>query len=77
VLVVNDTHLQKVLDEYCAFFNRARSHQGIGQRKPATADQPALVASSAIASGAASLTQSSAAFITTTGSPHDNQSGGR
>jgi transposase InsO family protein len=51
VLVVNETHLQKVLDEYCGFFNRARPHQGIGQRRPATADQPALVASSAVTSG--------------------------
>jgi transposase InsO family protein len=52
LLVINEAHLQKTLDEYCGFFNRVRPHQGIGQRRPAIADQPALVASSAIASGA-------------------------
>jgi transposase InsO family protein len=51
VLVLNEEHLQKVLDEYRAFFNHARPHQGIGQRRPATADRPALVARSGIASG--------------------------
>jgi hypothetical protein len=44
VLVMNEVHLQRVLDEYRDFFNEARPHRGIGQRRPATADYPALVA---------------------------------
>jgi uncharacterized protein YyaL (SSP411 family) len=52
VIVLNEEHLQKVLDEYGGFFNDARPHQGIGQRRPATADQPALAARSGVASGA-------------------------
>jgi hypothetical protein len=40
-----------VLDEYRDFFNDARPLQGIGQRRPVTADYPALAASSGIASG--------------------------
>jgi hypothetical protein len=52
VLVLNEEHLQKVLDEYGGFFNHARPHQGIGQRRPATADEPTLVAPSGVASGA-------------------------
>jgi transposase InsO family protein len=51
VIVLNDEHLQQVLDEYRSFFNNARPHQGIGQRRPATADQPALIAASGVASG--------------------------
>jgi len=42
VLVLNEGHLQTVLDEYRAFFNDARPHQGIGQRRPSTSDRPAL-----------------------------------
>jgi hypothetical protein len=64
-----------VLDEYRGFFNDARPHQGIGQRRPATADQPALVARSGVRAEVSSLGPSSAAFITTTGSLHDHQSG--
>ncbi len=36
VLILNEEHLQTVLDQYCDFFNPARPHQGIGQRRPAT-----------------------------------------
>jgi putative transposase len=52
VFLLNGAHLQKVLDEYRGFFNHARPHQGIGQRRPVTANQPALVAPSGVASGA-------------------------
>jgi putative transposase len=52
MLVLSEPHLQKLLDEYRGFFNHARPHQGIGQRRPATANQPALVTPSGAASGA-------------------------
>jgi putative transposase len=52
VLVLSEAHLQRVLDAYRGFFNHARPHQGIGQRRPATADQPALLVPSGVASGA-------------------------
>jgi hypothetical protein len=44
VLVMNEVHLKRVLDEHRDFFNEARPHQGIGQRRPATAHHPGLVA---------------------------------
>jgi putative transposase len=34
VLIVNERHLQRVLDEYVAYFNAWRPHQGLGQRPP-------------------------------------------
>lgn len=34
VLVHNELHLQRALDEYRRYFNEARPHQGIGQRRP-------------------------------------------
>jgi transposase InsO family protein len=41
VLVHNEQHLQRVLDEYRQYFNEARPHQGIGQRRPdAFAQEP-------------------------------------
>jgi hypothetical protein len=51
VLILNEAHLQKVLDEYRGFFNHARPHQGIGQRRPATSQSPPLAASSALDQG--------------------------
>jgi putative transposase len=51
MLVLNEPHLQSVLDDR-GFFNHARPHQGIGQRRPATADHPALVAPSGVTVGA-------------------------
>jgi hypothetical protein len=73
ILVHDEAHLQKVLDEYRDFFNDARPHQGIGQRRPATTLRwsPRL----ALQAELSSLAPSSAAFITTTGSPHDHQTG--
>jgi putative transposase len=42
LLVVRDKHLHRVLKEYVEYFNRARPHQGIGQRIPAgIGSQPA------------------------------------
>jgi transposase InsO family protein len=34
VLVHNELHLKRVLDEYRSYFNEARPHQGIGQKRP-------------------------------------------
>jgi hypothetical protein len=48
LLIVSEAHLQKVLGEYCNFFNGARPHQGIGQRRPATSESPALATRSAL-----------------------------
>jgi putative transposase len=33
-LVLGERHLHRVLAEYVGYFNRARPHQGIGQRTP-------------------------------------------
>jgi putative transposase len=33
-LVLGERHLGRVLAEYVGYFNRARPHQGIGQRTP-------------------------------------------
>ena len=35
VIIVNERHLHHVLNDYVAYFNHARPHQGIGQRIPA------------------------------------------
>jgi hypothetical protein len=51
LLIVSEAHLQKVLDEYSDFFNEARPHQGIGQRRPATSETPALATRSPLDSG--------------------------
>ena len=34
ILIHDDTHLQRVVTEYTAYFNQERPHQGIGQRIP-------------------------------------------
>lgn len=34
VLIINETHLHRVMREYVAFFNMARPHQGIDQQIP-------------------------------------------
>jgi hypothetical protein len=39
---LNQRHLQLVLDEYRAYFNTSRPHQGIEQRRPSSFDKPAL-----------------------------------
>jgi transposase InsO family protein len=70
VLVLNEAHLQRVLDEYLAFFNDARPHQGIDQRRLSASDRPwrpTLPSPSAHSS----LAPSSAAFIMTISSRHD------
>lgn len=34
ILILSERHLHQIIDEYVAYFNRARPHQGIGQRIP-------------------------------------------
>jgi len=41
LLVFGEGHLQRVLDQYRAYYNTCRPHQGIGQRRPDTFDRPA------------------------------------
>jgi transposase InsO family protein len=40
VLIPGGRHLDRVLREYVAYFNGARPHQGIGQRRPQPAPSP-------------------------------------
>ena len=42
VLLLGEVHLQRVLTVYRSYFNGARPHQGIGQRRPAAFSAPAL-----------------------------------
>ena len=42
IVILGERHLEHVLKEYCAFFNVARPHQGLGQRVPT---EPAIKAS--------------------------------
>jgi transposase InsO family protein len=41
VLIWGEPHLQRVLDEYRRFYNEARPHQGIEQRRPGAFGLPA------------------------------------
>jgi putative transposase len=34
ILILSEKHVRRVIGEYCAFFNRARPHQDIGQQIP-------------------------------------------
>jgi putative transposase len=34
VLIINQSHLRRVMREYVTFFNTARPHQGIDQQMP-------------------------------------------
>ena len=34
MLIINDRHLFRLIDEYVAYYNQARPHQGLGQRIP-------------------------------------------
>jgi putative transposase len=38
LLILGERHLGRILAEYVSHFNRARPHQGIGQRSPLSAD---------------------------------------
>jgi transposase InsO family protein len=44
MLVHDERHLQRVLDEYREYFNHARPHKGIGQRRPMACAQEARAA---------------------------------
>jgi transposase InsO family protein len=45
-LLLNQGHLQRVLDEYRSYFNASRPHQGIDQRRPASFSSPAFAPAS-------------------------------
>jgi putative transposase len=34
ILILSESHLRRILSEYALYYNRARPHQGIGQRPP-------------------------------------------
>jgi hypothetical protein len=34
LLILSEKHVRRIIHEYCAFFNRARPHQGIDQQIP-------------------------------------------
>jgi putative transposase len=38
ILILNEAHLRRVLNEYVAYFNRSRPHQGMNQRVPEEED---------------------------------------
>jgi putative transposase len=40
LIVINQQHLRQVMQEYTAYYNRARPHQGIGQEIPARRSLP-------------------------------------
>jgi len=40
VVIINEGHLQQVLDEYVAYFNAWRPHRGLGQRAPCGSAPP-------------------------------------
>ncbi len=42
ILILNQRHLQLVLDEYRRYFNTSRPPQGSDQRRPSSFDKPAL-----------------------------------
>jgi putative transposase len=42
ILILNERHLQRVLDQYRAYFNASRPHQGIDQRRTSSFGKPAL-----------------------------------
>jgi putative transposase len=41
LIILGEAHLEQALDEYRAYFNGARPHQGIGQRRPESSGSPA------------------------------------
>ncbi len=47
ILILNPAHLRRIVVEYMAYFNRARPHQGIGQRIPQFEAVPSIETASA------------------------------
>ncbi len=44
MVIVSEAHLRRVLNEYVAYFNRSRPHQGINQHVP----EPEATAASSV-----------------------------
>ncbi|NLF79082.1 MAG: transposase [Chloroflexi bacterium] len=42
ILILSEKHVRRVIHEYCAFFNQARPHQGIGQQIPSPSREVGL-----------------------------------
>ena len=42
LLIINQTHLRRVMSDYVEFFNTARPHQGIDQQTPIPHQTPAM-----------------------------------
>jgi hypothetical protein len=42
MVILNERHLQRVLDEYVAYFNAWRPHRGLGQRAPCGSAPPPI-----------------------------------
>jgi hypothetical protein len=42
ILILNERHLRRVLQEYVEFYNQARPHQGIGQQFPISGPQRSI-----------------------------------
>jgi putative transposase len=47
LLILHEGHLRRALREYCAYFNAARPHQGLGQALPRASGPPPLSRSAA------------------------------
>src|SRR5215210_2953340 len=41
LLVLGERHLRRILEEYARYFNQARPHQSLGQRRPHPRSAPA------------------------------------
>ena len=48
ILIVNQTHLRRVLDEYLIHYNGHRPHRALGQRPPQPAAPAALTAEGSV-----------------------------
>jgi putative transposase len=42
LVIINERHLQQVLDEYVAYFNAWRPHRGLGLRAPCGSAPPPI-----------------------------------
>ena len=40
ILIINEAHLRRVLNEFLAYYNARRPHQGLGQQSPIPRGEP-------------------------------------